>query len=1336
MQGRSFKVGSAKTGINGLFVHLRVLYVLLSERHRAGVFTGLISEDKASEHQGPTALPSEVGFFIWAGVFLYESGRNSQRDLNRKVRLFAGMSTTDSRSGKEQRMATEMRRNMNAGGRREPKSIVEGFGIRFGSYLAFLLLLSPMTQRFAHAQVDTGSIVGTVEDSSGAAVPGATLTLTEQATERKESQQSGQDGSYSFNPLKIGIYSLAVSKPGFQTSVQGRIEITVQGHLEINPKLQVGQVTQQIEVTSAGPILETQSSSIQQLVNQRVINDLPLNGRNAAFLAQLSPGVTIAQNDSRGLQASGSFTANGSRRTQNDYLLDGMDDNVAIADLVNQTQFVVLPPPDALREFTVQTSDYSAEFGHAAGAVLNVTTKSGSNALHGDLWEFLRNDFFDAKDFFILSTQRKPEFRQNQFGGTFGGPVIIPHLYNGHDKTFFFVDYQGTRYVKGKPYTQTVPTAAENASGFTNLQDLISLQTGTKTDLLSRVFPSGTVFDPATSRPVTSGVADPVTGLMPTATGFVRDPFYNGTIGNMTNFTGSAAEALMNQLPSTRLNSGAVALLKLLPAPTSTALTNNYTASPVATTGINGFDVRFDQVFSDKDSAFARYSYVYNNQFQPPPYPGVADGGASRPGTGWTESQNEAASETHIFNPHLVLEVRAGYSRVADLRQQFDANVLGIPAQYGIQGIPQIPTNGGLPTLNFNQLSAMGSSGTNPSSKASDIFQISENLSIDRGRNQIRLGSEYQYIAAPTLTPTTSRGSFTSNGVYTSVVNSTDSSTDRAQFVLNPEATTVTNGLNNVGGANAMSASNFPPAFRLVRPVVGAYFQDNWRTFPTLTLNLGLRWDFIGAPEEANGHFANVVPAQTGLAATSTFYIPQSQVANVPTAFQALLAKDNITFTPVNSNVLVVAQKTNFAPRIGFSFQALPKLVLRGGFGIFYQGNENHGLSVSNYVNFPFQVTASYSNANAVTPLTSDNSVGTLQNGLLNVALTPATAASSPNASLTLLGEPRNAKTSYAEAYNFQLQYQLTPNTVLEAGYVGTGSRHVQVGGISTNTVSTILPPSASVKTNQFFPDFATGGTFIARAGATDYNGLQVNAEHRFSEGFSLLANFTWSKCLGDTRDLLDNGVGSYRAPFVAGMGIKADYGLCDIDVRRIVHVSGSYQLPFGKDQRWLTSGVGSVIAGGWSTNWILTTQDGQPFTVACTTTNAAGLGCNALKVAGQNPYAGSHNAKNFLNAAAFANPPAATATSASIANLGGAPAQVTGPPYHGLNMSLFRQFPVVAETRFEFRAEVFNLTNTPNLGQPGSLNFTTPNTFASISATRDNPSDPREIQLSLKYYF
>ena len=241
--------------------------------------------------------------------------------------------------------------------------------------LALSLALAPA---FLHAQVDTGAIVGTVQDSSGANIPDATVTVTEEATGRKEATQTGPDGSFILSPLKLGAYTLSAEKQGFKTTTQSHIQVTIQARLEINPKLEIGSISQNVQVTSSGPILDTQSSSLQQLVGERAIDKLPLNGRNAVFLAQLSPGVTIAQNDSRGLQASGSFTANGSRRTQNDYLLDGMDDNVQVADLVNQSQFVVLPPPDALREFTVQTNDYSAEFGHSAGAVLNLTTKSGS----------------------------------------------------------------------------------------------------------------------------------------------------------------------------------------------------------------------------------------------------------------------------------------------------------------------------------------------------------------------------------------------------------------------------------------------------------------------------------------------------------------------------------------------------------------------------------------------------------------------------------------------------------------------------------------------------------------------------------------------------------------------------------------------------------------------------------------------------------------------------------------------------------------------------------------------------------------------------------------------
>src|SRR5579871_4551656 len=388
------------------------------------------------------------------------------------------------------------------------------------------------------AQVDTGSITGTVTDPSGAVVNGAKVTLTNEGTGTVLSMNAKADGVYDFSPVRIGTYRLEVAAPGFKTEAKTHVVVDVSARVLVDFKLLPGAVSETIEVTSEAPVLQSQDASVGQVVDQRNVNNLPLNGRNFTFLAQLAAGVNTPQADTRGNASTGAFAANGNRPAQNNYMLDGVDNNSDTVDFLNGTNFVVLPPVDAIQEFKVETSDFSAEYGRSGAAVLNATIKSGTNQFHGAVWEFFRNDKLDAPDYFEdAGGIKKGELRQNQFGGTIGGPVI-------KNKVFFFGDYEGLRRIQGTILTGNVPTAAERSSGYSNFSDLITLQSssGTLTDQLGRTMPYGTILDPATTRPVTLGTLDPVSGLTPTAatlhggTGYVRDPF--GTCpANTTAFT-------------------------------------------------------------------------------------------------------------------------------------------------------------------------------------------------------------------------------------------------------------------------------------------------------------------------------------------------------------------------------------------------------------------------------------------------------------------------------------------------------------------------------------------------------------------------------------------------------------------------------------------------------------------------------------------------------------------------------------------------------------------------------------------------------------------------------
>src|SRR6266581_2223412 len=366
------------------------------------------------------------------------------------------------------------------------------FGLIF---VALLFAATPLS-----AQVDTGAILGTVTDASGAAVSGASVTLTNQGTNAALTTTTAVDGGYKFTPVRIGTYKIKVSLQGFQTVEKRDITVNVGADVVVDFALKPGSVT----------VLATQDASVGQVIDSRNVNSLPLNGRNFTFLAQLAPGVNSPQADTRGNAATGAFAANGLRPAQNNYLLDGIDNNSDTVDFLNGTNYVVLPPLDAVEEFKVQTSDFSAEFGRSGAAVLNATIKSGTNSFHGAIWEFFRNDKLDAADFFENAGGRpKGALRQNQFGFSAGGPVIIPKAFNGRNKLFFFGDYEGLRRRQGTILTGTVPTLLERNSNYTNFLDLITQVgaipncpatqgSGTRCDVLNREIPLGTILDPAT----------------------------------------------------------------------------------------------------------------------------------------------------------------------------------------------------------------------------------------------------------------------------------------------------------------------------------------------------------------------------------------------------------------------------------------------------------------------------------------------------------------------------------------------------------------------------------------------------------------------------------------------------------------------------------------------------------------------------------------------------------------------------------------------------------------------------------------------------------------------
>jgi hypothetical protein len=1290
---------------------------------------------------------------------------------------------------------------------------------RRSSFLHFVFLAAAISALYVltcgslRAQVDFGSILGTIKDQTGAVIPGAKVSLRNEGTALTVLTTTGPDGSYNFSPVKLGTYEISAEAAGFSRAVQSHLTLNIDQKLVVDLSLTPGVVTQTVEVTAAPPALQTQDASVGQVVNARSVNDLPLNGRNFTFLAQVVAGVNTPQSDTRGNAASGAFTANGLRPSQNNYLLDGIDNNSDNVDFLNGTNFVVLPPPDALGEFKVQTSDFSAQYGRAGGAILNATMKSGTNQIHGNLWEFARNDKFDAADFFEdEGNLQKGEFRQNQFGFTIGGPVVIPHVFDGRNKLFFFGDAEWLRRRQGSVFTNTVPTPLEVSSGFTNLADNLLGSTSpsclsslncTYTDDLGRQLPYGIITDPATTRPVTAGTVDPVTGLTATDSGWVEDPFYTGgPVGNMKNFINlgtlcpTNSGCMLNQIPVGRIDPNALKLLSLYPAATAVnsnqdvnpLITSNQASNPVLIENRVAFDTRMDWNKSDKDQIFGTFSYVRDPQFIPAPFKGIADGGAFQQGLQSANSFLTSISYTHIFSPSLVNEARLGEDRLVASRYGPVATQLtDLPAQYGIPGIAQVQDNGGLPAIGIGGLNTLGSNAYLPSDEITQTTQLTENLTKIYGKHSFKMGMEFQHIKFSTLQPAWSHGQIDFDGTW--------SGDGLSQLLLTPATSSVPGGIDYVGGSDGMFVSNFSPTDD-GHNYWAAYFQDDWKVSSKLTVNLGLRWEHFGQVVENHGRQANFLPNQVP-GATAQYLEPdngKNQAIDVNPAFPALLAQDGIALKYTHLLPLATVPDTNFGPRIGLAYQITPKLVLRTGFGLFYNAFENVGYGPNIGENYPFQYTLSYFNTNAGTPVSLTNFNGSTCTPAATLETTfaciPLNVSLVGPEGLGLEGRQYNYITPYTLGWNFTLQYQLSPNTALTVAYVGNGSRHDNaLVGANDPTIIDLNPISPSnryetengvrINSTDPFPDFANGGSYQESAGTSNYAGLQTTVERRFSNGFNFLGNYTWSHCRDDAGDPLNGtGADTWRAPWVPGLGINYDYLNCDYNIFDVGHLSGGYVLPFGKGNHFLpgATGILNQMVKGWQAVWNLTLEGGQPETIGCVSGTNNTIGCTAMINKSVSPN-GTRGVDQFWNPNYFTQPcPAAgfsqpakcvplsglPAISAPASNpyqpvpctplssckglLGGADTQVSGPGIGRLDFSMFKNFQLNERSRLEFRAEFFNITNHPTFNAPGfggngvtavsgSTTYTNTN-FGKIGSTRFPFQDPRQIQFALKLYF
>ena len=1157
----------------------------------------------------------------------------------------------------------------------------QGFSRQAGSLLpgmltaGFLSLLILLLAGSATAQVSSASVNGVIRDPKGAVIPGATIVLTSVDTSVEHTSVSNGSGDYVFLDITPGRYTVTASAPGFNPQKVSEFVLAVSQIATFDFNLNVGTQTQVVTVQGTAAQLDLTSASLGTVIATKQVNDLPLDGRNFTSLLSLTPGVVpIMTGQSAGMQNGGGFGAavaigsdysfpaiNGQTNRSDFFLMDGLYDYGAL-----ESTYAVAPIIDAIQEFKVVSHTDDAEFGSVLGGVVNVVTKTGTNSLHGAAWEYLRNTVFDARNYFLPVGQAKPAYHQNQFGGSVGGPVLIPKLYNGRNKTFFFGAYQGFRYSKPSDTDLLVPTAAEL---------------------------SGNEADNAQPQ--------------------IYNPFATTAVGN--SFTRPAFPG--NQIPAALIDQRMVAYAKFVfPAAGPFFGTPNtsgaYPANALDTTPLtqvqNEFDVRVDQNFGSKDSAWFRYSFINSTVNSSGGLPNLL---THHP----IQARNWGGSYVHVFSPTQIVQGQYARTTVSDnSTTRFTASTAEILSAVGFSTAFAgnfAGANGGslLPSPGISGFGNGGES-IDDTPKATDSQEFRGTYTRIIGSHEVKFGLGFDTANFASPLSQISLG-FSAPQTAAPQFPNVATGDPFSSFLLNVPS-----------GANRRNVDE------VERPggLLSAFLQDSWKATPRLTLNYGLRYDYPFLP--AYGTNATI-GKQGGIESgdmdfgNGTFIV---QVLPPPCTVRgfAPCIPGNGTLP---AHVVVSPNRkithnvhTNYGPRFGFSFKLDDKTVVHGAFGIVFDDWAAVTQMAQNFEgawpDIGQQILASTANqpttASPAPTITSQDPFGGAGGGGLFPPATPFT-------NNQWFFDP-HIKNPYSEQFNFGVQRQLSNSLALRVDYVGSSSHRTNVGG-EYNTALT--PGPGDTQPRALYP-YSVPTFYDRSVGTGNYNALQVQLDKRYTNGFTYQVAYTWSKA-----QAVDDGWFGVEGTVVQNpYDPGASRGNSGTNVPNVLSANALYELPIGAGKRFSTGNrFSDYVLGNWQINSIFTFRNGQPFTVTtgADIANIGNTGYERANLVGS-PHLGNKTKAEWFNTAAYAIP-------AQYTYGNGGRNTLQAQRWIDVTASVIRSFPLKEQMRFEFRAEAFNMLNHPIFGAPGS-DLNSPSSFGAIGTNQANLN--RILQMSGKFVF